>query len=405
MEILKSMLVGKRLIIALGVLLTVAAAPMGILLMNQFMDTEATVSDALRMDAQSYATEWGISLNEAIRRLQLQSEIGKLGAKLEKNEAGTYAGHWIKHGTDADDFGVVARFTRDGEQTLQRYGQHVANGPLSGMVEVRGADKTLVELKEARNRTIKSLGPLGIPVESSINVKENKAEVYVVDKSGLESVMRGANVELSDKVRLVKVGELSKKTTDIYGGLGITSCTIGFPVENSNGTRGITTAGHCSESQSYRGTTLPMQAKRFMEEHDIQWHTAPGLTVTSLFVNGEDDDGQTIRSLTGAIYYEDQDIGMYLCKYGKESGYDCGYIEHLHFRPSYPDSECRPGPTCSFTDDWVRVSHSVVGGDSGGPIFLGGKAIGTVAFAFNDDAIYMPIDHLETFQDLSLLTH
>ena len=40
---------------------------------------------------------YGVELSEAIRRLTLQEPIGKLGATLESNEAGTLGGFWIQH--------------------------------------------------------------------------------------------------------------------------------------------------------------------------------------------------------------------------------------------------------------------------------------------------------------------
>ena len=49
---LKRLLFGKRLIVLVGVLLTMAAAPVGILTLHQYMNAEAAVSDALRRDAE-----------------------------------------------------------------------------------------------------------------------------------------------------------------------------------------------------------------------------------------------------------------------------------------------------------------------------------------------------------------
>ena len=48
------------------------------------------------------------------------------------------------------DFGMVVRFTGNGTETIQKYSQHAANGPLSGMVELRDADTTLEELRQAQ---------------------------------------------------------------------------------------------------------------------------------------------------------------------------------------------------------------------------------------------------------------
>lgn len=67
--------------------------------------------DALLYDAQGYASNTGVSTEEALRRFQLQDIAGKLGAELGKNETETLAGLWIEH---TPEFRIVVRFTRDG---------------------------------------------------------------------------------------------------------------------------------------------------------------------------------------------------------------------------------------------------------------------------------------------------
>lgn len=42
----------------------------------------AQVDDALIMDAEAYATAMGVDIYEAIRRLQLQDDIGELNREL-----------------------------------------------------------------------------------------------------------------------------------------------------------------------------------------------------------------------------------------------------------------------------------------------------------------------------------
>ena len=66
------------------------------------------LADALTFDAQSYADEWGTTLEEAVSRLELQQAIGELQAALEENESGTFGGLWIQHGPE---FRVVIRST------------------------------------------------------------------------------------------------------------------------------------------------------------------------------------------------------------------------------------------------------------------------------------------------------
>ena len=73
--------------------------------------------------------------------MELQDIIGELNAALKENEPDTFAGLWIEHGTANDDFGAVALFTQNGEQTIRRYSWYVEDGPLAEMVEIRSATK------------------------------------------------------------------------------------------------------------------------------------------------------------------------------------------------------------------------------------------------------------------------
>ncbi len=86
--------------------------------------------EALQRDAETMAGSLGISVDEAIRRLQQQDDIGRLGAELESQEAGTFAGLWIQQ---TPTYHVIVAFTRDGEKTITRY---VSNTPLAGVIEV-----------------------------------------------------------------------------------------------------------------------------------------------------------------------------------------------------------------------------------------------------------------------------
>ena len=80
----------RRLHLLIVVLIVVIVLPVVI------MPTESAVapvscpslpeSDALARDAQHYAKDFGVDVEEAICRLSLQDEIGELGAELAANE-------------------------------------------------------------------------------------------------------------------------------------------------------------------------------------------------------------------------------------------------------------------------------------------------------------------------------
>ncbi len=155
--------------------------------------------EALRRDAETMAHSLGISMEEALRRGQLQDTIGQLGAQLEAKEADTFAGLWIQQ---TPNYRVVVAFTKDGEQSIRRY---VANTALAGIVEVRQANVTLATLKNAQQNAIDLLRRLDLNIDSGINIQENRVEVYVTDRALFDATLQKANAQLPDHVTIITV--------------------------------------------------------------------------------------------------------------------------------------------------------------------------------------------------------
>ena len=151
-------------------------------------------------DAQMYTLDFGVELSEATRRLTLQETIGKLGATLESNEADTVGGFWIQH---EPEYRVVAAFTRDGEETIAKY---VQDGPLVDIIEVRTVDATLEELKRSQREAGSIVRGLGFQAASGINVFENRAEIYVRDRSQVEEALEESGKILPEYVRILEMG-------------------------------------------------------------------------------------------------------------------------------------------------------------------------------------------------------
>lgn len=159
------------------------------------------VSDAFRQDAATMAKDMGISVDEAIRRLQLQGSIGTLVAALEQHEAGTFAGLWIQH---EPVYRVAVAFTRNGPETIRPY---IANTPLADVIDVRSANVTYAELKVAQQKTQQLLQGLSLSVASGINIQENRVELYVTDRTLFDTTLQQANVHLPDHVVVMTVYE------------------------------------------------------------------------------------------------------------------------------------------------------------------------------------------------------
>ena len=346
--------------------------------------------DALLYDAQIYASNTGVSIDEALRRFQLQDIAGELDAELSMNETGTFAGLWVEH---TPEFRVVVQFTRDGEGTIKPYlKQHTE---LASIVEVRTANVSLANLQRAQANASYSARAVDIPVESGINIYTNSVELYVAkdNRSRFDDSLQRGKAQLSENVKVITVETIGNDEADIYGGLPLSTCTSGFSVKKGWWpfiTKGITTAGHCSNTQSYNGNSLTFESEKWTGSYDIQWHTTPEYTVTNKIQWWSDG---TTRDITATKSRSSQVIGGYVCKYGKTSHYTCGYISDKNYNPGGANNQAtfiRVNNTAGYDD----LSSA---GDSGGPWFLTGTAYGThkgYAAADPNDAVYMAVDYV-----------
>lgn len=163
----------------------------------------SSVTDALARDAQFYAADFRISVEEAICRLMIQDQIGPLDAEISSGEPDTFAGLWIHH---EPDFGVTVLFTENPEATLAPY---VEDTDLAGIIKARQARVTLRYLEQAQRQAHAVADATGIPVESGINVSENRVELYVIDVRGFTRALQRAGSRLPDGVTIIKVGQHS----------------------------------------------------------------------------------------------------------------------------------------------------------------------------------------------------
>lgn len=369
-----------RYVYGIVVLVLVAASTMSV--------TAQDVQDPIVRDAMSYAADYNVPLDEAMRRLRLQDIVGDLDAALTSKEQATFAGLWIQH---TPEFRVVVQFTRNGEATVQPY---VKGGPLASLVEIRQANVSLLQLTAAQAQAARVVREVGVALNTDINVMENRVKVHVTNRTQLNTALRNANKHLSDSTDVVQVEKLA--TPAIHAGLALTnSCTSGFSVYvPATGERGITTAAHCDNSILYGGKYLPLKAEAFIREYDVQWHTAPGEPVNNLMY-----DGTSNRSVTGTRGRDSQAIGNYVCKYGVTTRYGCGNITTKSYSP-YSNS------FATYIVLHASDNANLVDpGDSGGPVFNGNTAYGIIsAYANYNDAVYMAINYVPSGIGVNVLT-
>ena len=110
--------------------------------------------------------------------------MGKLGHALEVNEAGTFAGLWIRH---QPEYRIVVAFPRNGEEAIRPY---LEGGSLVEIVEIRNAVATLQYFQGSQMEASKIVAELGFQPASGINVFENRVELYPSERERLIAALK-----------------------------------------------------------------------------------------------------------------------------------------------------------------------------------------------------------------------
>jgi hypothetical protein len=81
---------------------------------------------AMLEDAKAYAKDYGVSEQEALRRLRLQTKIGELERELMAKKQDTFAEPCIR---DRLEYKMIAQFTKSGKRTIKPYvaGDHMSS--------------------------------------------------------------------------------------------------------------------------------------------------------------------------------------------------------------------------------------------------------------------------------------
>jgi hypothetical protein len=173
-------------------------------------------------------------------------------------------------------------------------------------------------------------------------------------------------------------------------------CTTGFVVTDGART-GIATAAHCPDSLRYgdaleKDVPLSFVGQWGWRFRDVQIHEGAG-TERPIFY--ADPDKRAARRLVSWRNRTSTRAGDTVCHRGETSGYSCSQVDLVDYAP--PGDLC--GGPCAPV--WVTVrGPACKGGDSGGPVFLGGVAFGMLKGASYarsgrcDFYYYMSTDYL-----------
>lgn len=338
-----------------------------------------TITDgaAIRSDAGAYAERFNVTVDEAVRRLDTIPTAATALATLESAFPDRFAGGWVEH---EPSFLVVVRLT--GPNDVTDAVEPILT-PIGIPSDLRfGAMHPVAELHAALNRIAPTIdeqypqtGMYVDPATGSVVLRGPDA----FTEAALNALSEVAGVPL----RAEAVGAISPQHH--YGGhridTGVGGCTTGFSVYDAvYGTRGVLTAGHCAQGVGSFATyydvspnpaySVEMRGKRDDANQDFAWYKNESHLAVPQFFSGGD-----YRNVTGTIL-RTQMSGNWVCHYGRTTGYSCGIVDTIRYRP--PPHICN-GQTCS--DRWPAIFDDpyieCFSGDSGGPYFYGTVAWGT----------------------------
>jgi hypothetical protein len=349
----------------------------------------ATEDEAASADAQQYAVSQGISLQEAEYRLALEEPIAKLRLSMEAAEESSFGGLYIDH---RPAYRIVVQYV--GTPTLLE--PYIAASHLESLITLEQVEFTQAQLEQDITQIGAALGDGAYALE--VDLRRNRVDVEALSKDSVLSLAKDRGVKLPATAEILSVPDLPSPALNLYGGLALSDCTSGFTIyKTSVSNRMITTAGHCQNAETYAGNALTYQNDEVRAGNfDSQSHKFAGALYPNLITTG----GGVTRTITAVKYRAQQNVGNYVCKYGKVTGYGCGYIV------SKSVLACG-GSDTAYTAIKVDSDPSgtgydlAEGGDSGGPWFYVHTAYGTLSCQQGFDAIYVATDYVEA----GLLAH
>lgn len=327
----------------------------------------------------NYIEAYGVSADEARRRLSYVDKAAALQARLTSEEPTRFAGLYIEH---QPSFRVLVRLVGGADQLLRRYTDDPA-------FVAEQAQTPLVALRNKQEAVIRSLANSTPELSTDIDIRSGRVKVYVRDPSRARGALAAVGLDETDIVQVTKRFEM---TATIQGGEAVNGPTqsdgryemgtLGFVVTNGS-VRGILTAAHFGEcaglpttcvknapaKHAPSATSLVWQAQQNMGSNDYEWRTASGTHTLPNIIRYS----TTTMVITTVRDPRDFPIGTTVCKQGRTTGYTCGTIESTWSQETYNGQ----------TGWYVRVKRNTAGamtdsGDSGGPVFGQNTAYGIV---------------------------
>ena len=350
-------------------------------------EIESLITYAELVDFQSIAMQFDISLQDAIGQYAWHSDFATLVAELRSMAPDSFAGAeildsdsaWVAFADSAPKAALqmISAFsdTHHGVSTEVR--TEVGFNEIELQESIEAAHFAVLERPEVKDantgfdyatgeiRTLVVLqGTASDAVLDDLQASANEAIADATRKNFLDSIS-------SSVVRsgYQLVWGYRNTGREHLGGGHLNGCTSGFGTEDSAGLRGVSTAGHCNNSQGDDGAPLSFQDEHQGIHGDFQWHTGPGTHGNEFYAGSgslTEVNRREVHSVGSPI------VGQVLCRNGVVTHRTCQQVRKLHF--------CMED-LCNLVQMRSDLTEE---GDSGGPVYWGNTAYGLLAGAVVD---------------------
>jgi CBS domain-containing protein len=299
-----------------------------------------TQAESLTEDAVQYAAQFGVTPDEALRRLREQRDSVAATDLIAREFANRLAGISIEH---SPDYRIVVLLTGS---------QPVIDQSYSGVPVVfkTGAKATRAEAVLAMRKHLIDLRN-DLPNARGAGYDQRTGEVVLlvtsadVRRYGFDAIRAKARRVGGVPVRVV-INELneSNMAIEVYGGGHVEGlntlthrrnrCTTAFVVTNGE-TNAITTAAHCPDDLDYEdldgsSVSLPLIGSWGAAYRDVQINGSANSTEPLFYSNR---GAGTLRRLVSWRNVSSTRAGDFVCHYGESSGYSCSTIELTDYAP------------------------------------------------------------------------
>ena len=338
-------------------------------------EIDDAISEAEMRDLQAVASQLGISLQEAINRHAWNDNFALAVGRIRQAAPGAFAGAeivdgrhvWVAFAGPAPEaaLDLMDTFSRSFSDVSVEVRTDLGFTEVELQTAIEAVHYALLAASEVRDAST-SFDFATRQIRTSV-VLDGSAPDSVLDELQTVATTSLTAAANTDSITAIVVRSRQQvlggdeSDTEHLGGEILSSCTSGFGTKNSSNERGISTAGHCGDSQTDDGSSLTFKDDYEGRYGDFQWHTGTQ-TATDDFYAG--DDSSTEADSRDVSSVECPVVGQTLCRNGKVSHKDCQKVRKL--------GVCN-GSRCNLVQ---MGSHLSADGDSGGPVYWGNTAYG-----------------------------